>query len=56
VLTPEQTVDRDLQRNSVCLIARQPLRSGATYTMTVTARVDGADWKQTWSFTTRKGP
>jgi uncharacterized protein YkwD len=56
VLTPEKTVDRDLQRNSVCLVARQPLRPGTRYTATVTARLDGAAWKQTWAFTTRKGP
>jgi uncharacterized protein YkwD len=56
VSTPEKTVDRDLQRNSVCLIAHEPLRQGATYSVTVTARVDGGDWKQTWSFTTRNSP
>lgn len=56
VSTPEKTVDRELQRNSVCLIARQPLRPGARYTATVTARVDGAAWKRTWGFTTRRGP
>jgi uncharacterized protein YkwD len=55
VSTPEKTVDRDLQRNSVCLVARQPLRPGTRYTATVTARVDGAAWKRSWSFTTRKG-
>jgi uncharacterized protein YkwD len=56
VLTPEKTVDRDLQRNSVCLIAGQPLRPATTYAVSVTARVDGADWKETWKFTTRKTP
>jgi uncharacterized protein YkwD len=56
VLTPEKTVDRDLERNSVCLIAQQPLRPGTTYTAAVTARVDGTEWKQTWRFTTRKEP
>ena len=53
--TPEQTVDRDLQRNQVCLITKQPLQPGTQYTVTVTAQVDGAEWKQKWSFTTRKG-
>jgi uncharacterized protein YkwD len=55
VSTPEQTVDRDLQRNQVCLIARQPLQPGTQYTVTVTAQVDGTEWKQKCSFTTRKG-
>jgi uncharacterized protein YkwD len=56
VSTPEQTVDRDLQRNQVCLIAKQPLQPGTGYTVTVTAQVDGVEWKQTWKFTTRKAP
>ena len=56
VLTPEQTVDRDLQRNQVCVIARQSLQPGTEYTVTVAAQVDGTDWKQKWSFTTRKAP
>jgi uncharacterized protein YkwD len=56
VLTPEKTVDRDLQRNSVCLVPQQPLRPGTTYTAAVTARVDGVEWKQAWSFTTRRSP
>ena len=56
VSSPEQTVDRDLQRNQVCLIARQPLQPAAEYTVTVTAQVDGTEWKQKWTFRTRKGP
>jgi uncharacterized protein YkwD len=56
VSTPEQTVDRDLQRNQVCLIARQPLQPAAQYTVTVAAQVDGSEWKQTWTFRTRKAP
>jgi uncharacterized protein YkwD len=56
VSTPEKTVDRDLQRNSVCLIAKQPLRAGSTYTVTVSARTDGDEWKQTWHFTTAGRP
>jgi uncharacterized protein YkwD len=56
VSSPEQTVDHDLQRNQVCLIARQPLQPGTRYTVTVSAQVDGAEWKETWRFTTRKAP
>jgi uncharacterized protein YkwD len=51
--TPEQSVAFGLQRNMVGLIAKQPLEPDATYTVTVTANVDGGDWKRTWSFTTK---
>jgi uncharacterized protein YkwD len=52
--SPEKTADLDLQRNSVGLIAQEPLRPSTTYTVTISAQVDGAPWKQTWSFTTGK--
>jgi uncharacterized protein YkwD len=51
--TPEQSVSFGLQRNTVGLIAKGPLEPDATYTVTVTANVDGADWKRAWSFTTK---
>jgi hypothetical protein len=54
--SPEKTGDEGLQRNTVCLIAREPLRPKTKYTVTVSARVDGEEWKQTWSFTTGGGP
>lgn len=38
--------------NSVCVLPRQPLRAGTTYTVRATARSDGKAWEQTWSFTT----
>ncbi len=40
------------QGNTICLIARQPLRPGCKYTVSVSARVDGRDWKHGWSFVT----
>jgi uncharacterized protein YkwD len=53
--SPEKSVDAELQRNSVCLIAQESLKPKTSYTVTVSARVDGADWKKTWSFTTADG-
>ncbi len=38
----------------VCLLPRQPLHEGETYTATVTAKFDGKPWNKTWSFTTYK--
>jgi hypothetical protein len=51
--TPEKPAYRvESQYNAVCLIPKTRLRAGATYTATVTAKVDGKDWKRTWSFQT----
>jgi uncharacterized protein YkwD len=52
--TPEKTVHKGLQRNSVCLIARAPLKPKTTYTVKVTAQVEGKEWSRAWSFTTGK--
>jgi uncharacterized protein YkwD len=53
VTTPTRPgADPRLQQNTVCLIARAPLKPRTTYTATVTARVDGKDWKRSWKFTT----
>jgi uncharacterized protein YkwD len=54
VSSPEKPAAADLQRNTVSFIAEQPLRPATTYTATIKARVDGRDWSQTWSFTTRR--
>jgi uncharacterized protein YkwD len=43
------------QRNTVCLMAKDPLRFRTTYTVKVQAEVDGKAWKRTWSFTTTDG-
>ncbi|HEV3259871.1 MAG TPA: CAP domain-containing protein, partial [Gemmataceae bacterium] len=40
------------QANTVCLIARAPLKPDTTYTVHVAARTDGQRWERTWSFTT----
>jgi uncharacterized protein YkwD len=54
VSTPEQPVDPRRQRNTVCLIARRPLKSRAAYRVRVAARVNGAVWEKTWTFRTEK--
>ncbi len=53
VSTPTRPArERNMQQNTVCLIARSPLEPRTAYTATVTARVDGQDWKRSWTFTT----
>jgi uncharacterized protein YkwD len=54
VTSPEATEDRNFQRNTVCLIAKDALAADTTYTVTVEAEVGGEPWKRTWSFTTGK--
>jgi uncharacterized protein YkwD len=51
--TPEKPVEARLQRNTVCLLAKQPLQPKRTYTVTVSAQVATSPWARTWSFTTR---
>lgn len=50
--TPEKPAAADYQRNTVGLIAEEPLKPSTTYTVTVAARVTGKPWLKTWSFTT----
>lgn len=50
--SPERPAHRDYQRNTVGLIAQEPLKSSTTYTVSVSARVTGKPWLKTWSFTT----
>jgi uncharacterized protein YkwD len=50
--TPEKSVDAGLQRNTVCLIAKEPLQPNTTYTATASATVDGVAWTKSWTFTT----
>jgi uncharacterized protein YkwD len=40
------------QRNSVCVIGKEPLKRGATYTVRLAAEVFGKAWERTWGFTT----
>ncbi len=50
--TPEKPAAADYQRNTVGLIAQEPLKPSTTYTVTIAARVTGKPWLRTWSFTT----
>ncbi len=52
--TPEKPADARYQRNTVCLIAREPLKPATTYTVTVTAKIGTKPFTRTWSFTTVK--
>jgi len=54
--TPEKPAGdhKDYQRNTVCLIAKAPLKPGTTYTVTVKATVNQEAWSQKCSFTTGK--
>jgi uncharacterized protein YkwD len=44
------------QGTTACLIAKDPLRPGTTYTVTGAGEVDGKPWSQTWTFTTAEAP
>jgi hypothetical protein len=50
--SPEKPAAADYQRNTVGIIAQDPLRPSTTYTVAVSARVTGKPWLRTWSFTT----
>ncbi len=40
------------QQNAVCLIPEKPLSMSKTYTVTVTASLDGQEFRKSWSFST----
>ena len=42
----------DLQKNTICLIAKAPLDPGVRYAVSVQAKVDQRDWQAAWSFLT----
>lgn len=50
--SPEKPAASDYQRNTVGLIAQDPLKPATTYTATIAARVTGKAWLRTWTFTT----
>jgi hypothetical protein len=53
VSTPSRpTPSPSFQANTVCLIAKAPLRPNTAYTVTVTALVDGKELRKSWTFTT----
>lgn len=51
--TPEKPANATYQRNTICLMSKQPLEPGTTYTVTVAAKLGGKPWTRTWTFTTR---
>jgi uncharacterized protein YkwD len=40
------------QKNTMCIFAQDPLAPGMTYTVEMSASMDGKPWQKTWSFTT----
>jgi len=51
--SPEKPADERYQRNTICVIAKDPFEPDTTYTVTITGKIGGAAWTKTWSFTTR---
>ncbi|HVS39662.1 MAG TPA: CAP domain-containing protein [Gemmataceae bacterium] len=55
ISSPEKPANPDhaaAQQNTIGIIAKTPLRAGARYIVQVEARVDGRDWRRTWTFLT----
>jgi uncharacterized protein YkwD len=51
--TPEKPAGpAPLQRNTICLIGKEPLQAMTGYTVTAAAELNGKPWTKTWSFTT----
>ena len=54
ISSPEQPLNAKLQGASIGLHPLHELRSGRTYTVSLSASVDGTPWKHRWTFTTTK--
>lgn len=52
VSTPEKPAHPAYQRNTIGLIAKDPLKPGTAYTVEMSARVGGKPWERAWTFTT----
>jgi uncharacterized protein YkwD len=51
--TPERPLDPAVPlRNTICVYPRAPLRPGQSYHVTLSAVVNGQQWRQSWQFTT----
>ena len=51
--SPDKPLDPAVpSRNTVCLVPRAPLRPGQSYTVTLSAVVNGQQWGRAWQFTT----
>lgn len=53
VSTPEKPATTWTQWNTICLIPKQALAKGTTYTVKVTAKVNTAAFEKIWSFETK---
>jgi len=54
ISSPQAPLSDKLQRNTIGVHPLQPLQAGHTYSVTLSVIVDGAEWRQNWSFTTVK--
>ncbi len=52
--TPEKPLNAKPQRGVIGVHPLEPLQAGRTYAVTVSVLVNGAEWRQTWRFTTAK--
>jgi uncharacterized protein YkwD len=52
--TAEKPTTPQLQRNTVCVIAKAPLRASSLYTITLKADVNGEPWQKKWTFATAR--
>src|SRR5262249_57330199 len=51
--SPQEPARPDaLQHNTICLIPKSPLKRNTSYSVSMSAKVDGKPWQRTWSFTT----
>ena len=52
--SPDKPLNSKVQQGAIGVHPREPLQAGQTYSVTVAAIVNGAEWRQTWQFTTAK--
>jgi uncharacterized protein YkwD len=54
ISSPEKPLNDKLQLGIIGVHPLEPLHAGQVYTVTVSIVIDGAEWRQTWQFTTAK--
>jgi len=52
--SPEKPLNAKQQRNTIGVHPLEPLQAGKSYAVTVSAVVNGKEWRQSWQFTTAK--
>jgi hypothetical protein len=55
ISSPDKPADKRYQANTICLFAKDALKPGTTYSVTINAKVNGKAWTTSWSFTTLSG-